>query len=326
MAPTLLKTMKKTFLFLFLWLILTTPAYATLTCSVTTTCNSPDVVIFKMSSITNAHAELPNQTNYEQLVCCGGVTDLSNTCTDTYAIVAKLSSPTNAHIEQNSQSNYTNNVCLSVPNGNTISVGYQTDNCTGFDTTVASMSGITNAHVGDSTAYPIKICASASVTTVPYLTFSISDNSVGFGTATPYAARYATGDGNGSATEVEAHTFSASTNASNGYIITVQGATLTSGNFTITPIGENNTESLPGTEQFGLRIEASGGSGTVTSPYDGPGFAYAANETTPSQVASATTGDGATTTYSVRYLVNIGNWTEAGNYTTVLVYIATSRF
>jgi hypothetical protein len=317
--------MKKYLIIIFLFsLALTQSAHATLTCSVTTTCNSPNVVIFRMSDLTNAHAELANQTNYSQLVCCGEVTGLDNNCTGTYATVVKLSNPTNAHTEQNSQSNYAYNACISVPEGGAVSVGYQSDNCTGFDTTVASMSGITNAHIGDSNAYTNKICASA--TAAPYLTFSISDNDIGFGTASPSASRYATGDTNGSLREVEAHTLSASTNATNGYTITVQGATLTYGSSTITPIGEINTPPTPGTEQFGLRIDASGGSGTVTPPYDGSGFAYAATETTSSQIASATTGDGLTTTYSARYVVNIANWTKPGDYTTTLVYIVTSRF
>lgn len=64
-------------------------------------------------------------------------------------------------MEQNTQLNYANNACISVSGGGSVSVGYQDTNCDGFDTTLGSMSGITNAHVGDSTAYTTKICATA---------------------------------------------------------------------------------------------------------------------------------------------------------------------
>ncbi len=158
------------------------------------------------------------------------------------------------------------------------------------------------------------------------LSFSISTSTIAFGTLDSAAARYASTTSTGSATEVEAHTLSASTNASSGYTITVQGATLTSGGFTITSIGATNASSTIGTEQFGIRMAASGGIGTVTSPYAAAGgFAYAATATTTSQIASSA-GASAATTYSVRYIANILAITEAGSYTASLVYVATGNF
>ena len=68
-------------------------------------------------------------------------------------------------------------------------------------------------------------------------------------------------------------------------------------------------------------MTASGGSGTVSAPYDGAGFAAAF----PDEVASAT-GASADTTYSVRYVANIAGNTEAGSYTSTLTYIATGNF
>lgn len=135
-------------------------AYAvTLSCTVTTSCPS-GVVIYRMSGTSNAHAELPSQSNYSQLVCCSGVTGLSNSCTFPSATAVKLSGLTNAHIEQNTEVNYANNACLSVPEGGTVTVGYQSSNCSGFDTTLGSMSATTNAVAGDASAYTTKICAS----------------------------------------------------------------------------------------------------------------------------------------------------------------------
>lgn len=157
------------------------------------------------------------------------------------------------------------------------------------------------------------------------LTFSISDNTIGFGTLSASDDFFATGDGAGSATETEAHTLAVGTNAASGYTMTVRGATLTSGSATITAIGGTNTTSTTGTEQFGLRMTASGGSGTVSAPYAASGFAYAADATTASTVASSSTSS-ATTTFSARYLANIAASTEAGSYTATLTYVTTANF
>jgi hypothetical protein len=165
---------------------------------------------------------------------------------------------------------------------------------------------------------------SVSATVAESLTFTISDNSIGFGTLSSSAAQYATGDTTGSASETEAHTLVVGTNASNGYTMTVNGATLTSGANTITAIGSSNTASSAGTEQFGLRMSASGGSGAVSAPYAASGFAFD-TAAFPDQIASAS-GSSANTTYSVRYLGNITAQTEAGAYTATLTYVATANF
>jgi hypothetical protein len=106
----------------------------------------------------------------------------------------------------------------------------------------------------------------------------------------------------------------------------MRGATLTSGSSTIAAIGATPVTPSIGTEQFGLRIVASGGLGTTTTPYNGTQFAYTATATTSAQVASASYGDSATTTYSVRYVTNISGVTNAASYSTSIVYVATSNF
>jgi hypothetical protein len=80
-----------------------------------------------------------------------------------------------------------------------------------------------------------------------------------------------------------------------------------------------------GFEQFGLRATASGGSGSVTAPYAASGFAYDATANTSSQVASVS-GSSAATTYSIRYLANITNTTEAGDYQGTYTYTASATF
>jgi hypothetical protein len=161
------------------------------------------------------------------------------------------------------------------------------------------------------------------------LTFSVSDNAIGFGTLDAADDRFATADAVGSSTAgTAAHTFAVSTNATNGFSVTINGATLTSGGNTITAIGAVNAASSVGTEQFGVRYTASGGSGTVVAPYAAAGYAFdAASMTTyvGDQVATSV-GPSATTTYDAHYVANITGTTEAGNYTTTINYIATGTF
>jgi hypothetical protein len=156
------------------------------------------------------------------------------------------------------------------------------------------------------------------------ISFSISDNTIEFGTLSSSAAQYADNSA-GDASEVEAHTLIVGTNATNGYTMTLNGATLDAGGGdTIDAIGAANTASSPGTEQFGVRFNASGGSGAVSAPYAAAGCAFD-TAAFPDAIASAA-GPSANTTYSARYLANIAAITEAGSYTSTLTYTATANF
>jgi hypothetical protein len=191
------------------------------------------------------------------------------------------------------------------------------------------MTGTTNAHVGDGTAYTTKICGTATAGAAQTLTFSISDNAIGFSNLDSANERWATGDGAGSATEVSAHTINASTNGTSGYVITVNGSTLTSGANTITAIGTTavNVTLGNGTEQFGIRLTALGGNGAVSAPYNGAANNYALDTAAfPDQIASDPDGDDVATTYSVFYAANISATTEAGAYSTALTYLITAQF
>ncbi len=165
----------------------------------------------------------------------------------------------------------------------------------------------------------------------PSITFTISDNTIFFGNLKSSGTScWAQGTDPGAVTcptttESEAFNMTAGTNATSGYIITIQGATLTSGANTITAIGGTNTAPSIGSEQFGIRLTASGGSGSVTAPYAASGYAYASTASTTSQVASAS-GPSATTTYSVREIANIAAVTEAGTYTTNQTFVATATY
>jgi hypothetical protein len=160
-----------------------------------------------------------------------------------------------------------------------------------------------------------------------YLSFSLSTTQSYFGFLTAGSARYASSSNpSGSATETVAHTMTASTTASNGYTITVRGGTLTSGSNTLTAIGDTAASSTPGSEQFGMRVEASGGSGQVASPYNLL-TSYAYNATAGStDIVATTAGTSEDTTYSVYFLSNIASQTEAGQYSTTITYVITANF
>lgn len=175
------------------------------------------------------------------------------------------------------------------------------------------------------TVYPQITTAAAAANT---LTFSISDNSVGFGALSSGSARYATGDTSGAGSDsADAHTITVSTNATNGYNLTVNGSTLTCtgcGGATVTGIGASAVASSVGTEQFGLRAITNSGNGTVAAPYSGSDWAFD-SAAFPDLVASGA-GDGVSTVYGLRYLSNISANTEAGTYTGTLTYSVTATF
>ncbi|MBP6926442.1 MAG: hypothetical protein KBB70_01965 [Candidatus Pacebacteria bacterium] len=161
------------------------------------------------------------------------------------------------------------------------------------------------------------------------ITFAVSDNTIGFGTLTAGAAHYATGDTAGTTSDTAAHNVTVATNAANGYTITLQGATLTSGLNTIDAIGATSAASSAGTEQFGIYATKSGGvNGTITTRYSDsatPGFAYNATAGA-SDTLSTGTSSTATETYAIHYLANITATTEAGSYATNITYVGTGNF
>jgi len=133
-----------------------------LDCQVTTNCAA--TTIFKISSLTNAHAEVPSLSNYTYKVCCQTPSYTLGTSCSTGYNVLRLSDTTNAHVEKNNYTNYPVNVCLSFPSGN-ISCTYTTQNCVdaGYDTCLATISADTNAETADCVTdpYATKVCCKA---------------------------------------------------------------------------------------------------------------------------------------------------------------------
>ncbi|HXK37965.1 MAG TPA: hypothetical protein VJ579_02775 [Candidatus Paceibacterota bacterium] len=205
-------------------------------------------------------------------------------------------------------------VIITLPNTNAINPG------TAASYTVAV--GGTFGDVGTTTVNILNDDTVQVSAIVPQsLTFSLSQNAVGFGTLTTANARFANTSG-GVAADAEAHTVSVGTNAANGYTLTVNGSTLTYGANTITGIGAAAVASAPNTKQFGLRATLNSGTGTVAAPYAG-GATWAFNS---GDTIASTAGSVAAATYGIHYIANIDATTPAGTYTSTINYAATANF
>jgi hypothetical protein len=143
-------------------ILIFTPLGKSLTCTFSTSCAY--TTVYKLSALTNAHAEAYNQANYPYHVCCYDDFPLNNSCID--SVILHLSSLTNAHAEKATQNFYGVNVCLTAddPNEN-ITCTYRTTDCLASEACLGTIStGIrgadTNLHVADCTTdpYETRIC------------------------------------------------------------------------------------------------------------------------------------------------------------------------
>jgi hypothetical protein len=143
----------------------------------------------------------------------------------------------------------------------------------------------------------------------------------------------------------------ASTNAGSGYVITVNGPTLTSGSNTVSAI--NSSASVKGVSQFGLNLKlnttatstiavgtevavASNGTnyrgqavGTAqgyTNNYNTvDSFSFTSGDPVANS-GNATLGGSDAQIYTVSYIVNVPGSQPAGTYTSTLTYICTPTF
>lgn len=136
----------------------------------------------------------------------------------------------------------------------------------------------------------------------------------------------------------------ASTNAQGGYVITVNGPTLTSGSNPIPAIGNTAAASSIGSGQFGMNLKLNTtpavgaevtpvSDGTSTRGQAKAGFAsvnsYKFQPATADTVAASDSGGaGATNSqvYTVSYIVNVSGNQAPGTYTTTLTYVCTPTF
>lgn len=164
-----------------------------------------------------------------------------------------------------------------------------------------------------------------TATVAPSITFTISDNTIEFGTLSSSQATWADNSA-GSTSDVTAHTLAVATNATGGYSVSYNGATLTSGSDTINVANiTDDANGTPGTEEFGISV-ATNGDATITSGYayaGTPDWKWVASTTTN---IIAETDPTATETFDIHYLANIAGNTEAGNYSSTVTYIATATY
>ena len=146
------------------------------------------------------------------------------------------------------------------------------------------------------------------------------------------------------ATATATSQMAASTNASTGYVITVNGPTLTAGSSTVTAMSTMGP-STNGISQFGMNLKqnitpAVGTEVTPTSnnanyrgeaiPSSGYDLANDFKYVNGGAVADSAQGSGAAPTdiqiYTAAYIVNVNGAQAVGTYTTTLTYICTPTY
>ncbi|MCD6589634.1 LamG domain-containing protein, partial [Candidatus Woesearchaeota archaeon] len=140
-------------LFVSLFLLIIQPVSSDLNCTITTSCNAIDLL--HLSDLTNAHAELSTQTNYNYKICCNSSTTISSSCTGSYVVFLKLSNTTNAHVEDPSQNNYAYSACIASSSWKNCMI---TPTCPSGYECLASISNTSNAHIANCTSYSYKVC------------------------------------------------------------------------------------------------------------------------------------------------------------------------
>jgi hypothetical protein len=149
---------------------------------------------------------------------------------------------------------------------------------------------------------------------------TVAGNSIDFGDFDPLVTR--------SATSV----MQATTNAANGYSITVNGTTLSSGANTIAALA-SQTPSSTGVGQFGLNLRDNAAPNVGANPSGTGSGSYTANYGTidsyrfgTGEAVASASGPTDANTFTASYIVNIGGSQAAGVYTATMTYICTAAF
>jgi hypothetical protein len=168
----------------------------------------------------------------------------------------------------------------------------------------------------------------ATLTVPQVISFSVSDNSVGFNTVTSASPRFATGDSAGSASDTSAHNLQIQTNASAGYSISYSGTNLTGPEIITEATIVNDPDGSQNAKQFALSFSTDGGA-TISGSYDHdptPANRDWKFTTSTSDIVVTQTSPTPLQTISAYYLANITASTSAGSYGGVITYIATANF
>jgi hypothetical protein len=117
-------------------------------------CTGKNHIVMGLSGLTNAHGQIA-PGDYDKVLCCAFGEGNTN-CNSANAIL-KLSGTTNAHAEVPEGSVYTTGVC------------YEDMDCGNYPECplntleILSLTSTTNAHIGNFSDYPVKICCSSQI-------------------------------------------------------------------------------------------------------------------------------------------------------------------
>lgn len=187
----------------------------------------------------------------------------------------------------------------------------------------SSRSAIGDLGVGNTASANYQTEAGSVTTNDPTLSFIIEDAGPSFGDFSATAAATTTSR------------FSVINYTAYGYVVQIAGTDLSNGSHVIDAMATNDS-SLPGTEQFGINLVANTspisfganpdhgqfGFGSAATNYDTPNvFRYVSGET----IAVSPKSSGKTI-YTISYLVNVGNLTPGGQYTSQQTLIVTGTY
>ena len=197
-----------------------------------------------------------------------------------------------------------------------------------YSTSDASGSPTDVGGVALSTAQAITIGAYVP----PYLEFCVGVVIFSNNCSTAAGNQIALGDISENNTATAISKMQASTNAADGYVITMSGTTLTSGNNQITPI-TSPTVSRIGEGQFGVNLR-SNSSPNIGLEATGPGTATPVADYGQANRFKFRSGDVVVdsdlpndrTTFTTSYIANVDADQPKGIYTTTLTYICTATF
>ncbi len=252
-----------------------------------------------------------------------GITDFSKNAVETTTSRAVLSRTINAQPSQDLEYELEN---ITNPDGSVATVFVRIS-------MYASNDGTGSAFDTGAVAFVIEEPFDVDAYVPPYLTFCVGVSvAVDCSSATGFLSEF--GEFSAASTITATTQMSASSNDGDGYVIYVNGQTMTSGNNVISPLLVRSA-ATPGVSQFGLNLRQNTSPSVGANPQQGPvGSGSAIGDYSfPNQftfvngdvVAGATKSSGFTR-YTVSYIVNVSNNQAPGVYATSLQYTALATF
>ena len=142
-------------------------------CDIKPDCEGNETPIIALSGTTNARAELPTEGNYNYKLCCSKISSVSylSACPPSLTGFVTLSTNSTNDLNTNARAekyNYTGSdgfdykksVCVNFTEGNLECIYDTKSNCNakGYSIYLFSISGETNARIGNELAYPLVFC------------------------------------------------------------------------------------------------------------------------------------------------------------------------